>query len=64
MTLDYWWSKRNNRRAVVMPDINAPFELSGTPETRLANCMMHARRNLIKTLKHDAHKRAWRAANR
>lgn len=59
MTLDYWWSHRNNKRACKLPDLNAPgeTELPGTPASRLATCLAHAH----KQLNNAAYRRVHRA---
>lgn len=63
MTLDYWWEKRNNRRAARLPDLAPPFgpkdALPGTPVTRLAACLAHSYRNQALARVRAAHKRAW-----
>lgn len=68
MSLDYWWAKRNNRRAARVPDLKTPFDvesaLPGTPESRLAACFVHVHRNLAAAKVRAAHKRAWLAAQR
>lgn len=68
MTLEYWWSKRNNRRAAQIPDLKTPFDveatLAGTPEVRLAACIAHANRYLTVATMRATQKRAWLAAHR
>lgn len=68
MTLDYWWAKRNSRRACKLPDLAAPFdpdaELLGTPETRLAACLDHAKRYYVIAKIRRDNKRAWLVSQR
>lgn len=65
MPLEYWWAKRNNRRAASLPDLNAPLpELPGTPETRCAACFVHVNRSFETAKIRAERKRAWLAAQR
>lgn len=63
MTLDYWWSHRNNRRDVRLPDLNTPYaeeELPGTPESRVATCLTNAYRQLAIARKRTEERRKYR----
>lgn len=67
MTLDYWWSRRNNRRAVRLPDLSAPYveeELPGTPESRVATCLTLAYRQLSIAHKRSEERQKYRNALR
>lgn len=47
--LEDGWARRNGRRVLRLPDLNAPGddELPGTRETRFAACMEHADKQLV-----------------